>query len=59
MDAIIKFCVELEEKYGHLPFDKALPYFQEGWWKIGNEHGLTGPEVVQKYMDWKSKQLQK
>jgi hypothetical protein len=43
------------EKYGHLSFDKALPYLQQGWWEIGKKHGLTGSEVFQQYMDWKAK----
>jgi hypothetical protein len=47
------------KKYGHLPFDQAIPYLQAGWDKIGKKHGLTGADVFIKYMDWKSTQTQK
>ncbi|MBO0961455.1 hypothetical protein J1P26_17250 [Neobacillus sp. MM2021_6] len=56
MTPLIKECEQLVAKFGHLPFDKALPFLQEGWWEIGRKHDLTGPEVFTKYMDWKSKQ---
>lgn len=58
MDSINKACEELMKKYGHLSLEESLPYLQDGWWKIGKEHDLTGPEVFQHWMDWKSKQTQ-
>jgi hypothetical protein len=56
MDEIVKECEELMKKYGHLPFDKALPHLQEGWWRIGSKYGISGTEVFKRYMDWKAKQ---
>ena len=55
-DKIVAECIELGNKYGALPFDKALPLCRAGWWEIADKYGTTGPEVFQIYMDWKSKQ---
>jgi hypothetical protein len=59
VDSIIKACEKLMAKYGHMPFDKALPLLQEGWHEIGKKYGLTGPEVFKRYMDWKSNKVKK
>ncbi len=53
---IVAECVELQSKYGTIPFDKAIALFQDGWWKIADKYGTTGPEVFKLWMDWKSKQ---
>ncbi len=56
MNEIIKACIELEKKYGHMPFDKALPLLQEGWWNIALKHNTTGDQVFRQYMDWRASQ---
>lgn len=56
MNDIIKECVELANKYGHLPFDKALPHLRKGWWDIAARNNTTGDKVFGMYMDWQSKQ---
>lgn len=55
MDIIVTKCEESLKKYGHIPFHKALPFLQEVWWEIGRKHGMTGPQVVEHYLDWKAK----
>jgi len=39
-EKIVAECVELENKYGTLSFDKALLLFRAGWWKIADIYGL-------------------
>jgi hypothetical protein len=56
MNEVIKECDELMRKYGHMPFDKALPHLRAGWWAIAEKHGMTGPEVLEQYLNWKSNQ---
>lgn len=56
MDDIIKECVKLEEKYGKMPFDEALPYLQKGWWQLADKHNTTGDKIFRHYMDWKAEQ---
>ncbi|MDL1163025.1 hypothetical protein P0100_18480 [Yersinia pestis] len=56
MNEIIKACIALEEKYGRIPFDEALPRLQKGWWEIAEKHGTTGDQVLKQYMDWRSQQ---
>lgn len=56
-EAIVKACIEVEQKYGHLPFDKALPMMQAAWWNIGGKYELSGQDVFKIYMDWKAKNL--
>lgn len=53
-EEIIKACVEVEKKFGHLPFDQALPLMQAAWWNIGEKFNTDGQHVFKIYMDWKS-----
>ncbi|MCL2638674.1 MAG: hypothetical protein FWD48_09940 [Oscillospiraceae bacterium] len=39
-----------------IPFDKALPHFQEKLWKIADEYNTTGDEIFIQYINWKKKQ---
>lgn len=50
---IILECEELMLKYGHLPFNEGQPLMKEGWLLIGNKYGMTGAEVLDKYLTWK------
>ncbi|MBB3132103.1 hypothetical protein FHS19_006830 [Paenibacillus rhizosphaerae] len=59
MNEIIEACIKLEEKYKDVPFDKALPHLQKGWWEIAEKHGTTGDQVLKQYLDWRSQQEKK
>ena len=37
------------------PYDKGLMILQEEAWKIADKYGLQGKEVVEAFLDWKSK----
>lgn len=55
MDTIIKECNDMIKSFGDIPFDKALPHFQDKLWNIAEKYNMTGPELLSKYMDWLSK----
>lgn len=53
---------ERVEKYvstelGGIPFDKGLPHLQNFVWSLGDEIGMTGPDVLKAYFDVKSKKM--
>ncbi|MGF7049098.1 hypothetical protein J2T13_003606 [Paenibacillus sp. DS2015] len=54
MNDIIQQCLALEDKYGKLPFDEALPHLQKGWWSIAKKHNTTGEKVVAQYLEFRS-----
>lgn len=55
-DEILQLDRELKEL--NLPFDKGLPILRQKVWALADRYGMTGPEVLQKYFDWKSTQVE-
>ena len=45
----------VENNLQGVPFDDALPEFQEMLWNIAEQENKTGPDILKIYMDWKSK----
>lgn len=45
-EEILMDCKVMLQKFGDMPFDKALPNIQKDLWQIGDRYGITGPEVL-------------
>ena len=46
----------VDENLKGIPFTVGLPKFREYVWKLGNEVGKSGDEIVKIYFDFKAKE---